>query len=369
MLDRLERLIRGDALVRIVARRRVHVPRVRPLRRERHHRAVVRCEVDDFLTVRVADRSLTFRTPADKPEAGLRERVRRQLGRRVVGEFLVRHRPRRAIRQEADRAGVRTPHGVELQRTARREIRDGGAIRICRGRRLRIRRPAEEGVARPGVADRRQILRRSVGEALLRHRGARAAVRVERHRVRIRRPHRVEVDRPVRRRRQVLDGRLVRMRHRAGCRRRPALERVARARKRVRRQRLRRVIGHREIRHRAAAAVRVELHRVGVRLPDRVQGDRSVRRRRQVAHRLLVGIDFASRSRRRPTLERVARAREGVCRQRLRDIVGERLVRHRARALVGVELHRVAIRLVGRGQRHRASGHRERRRRGRLVRE
>ena len=158
------------------------------------------------------------------------------------------------------------------------------------------------------------------------------------------------------------------MRHRARRRRRPALERVARARKRVRRQRLRRVVGHREIRHRAAAAVRVELHRVRVRLPDGIEVDRAVCRRRQVLDGRLVHMRHRTRRRGRPPLERVARARERIRRQRLRRVVGERLVRHRPRAAVRIELHCVCIRLVGRGQRHRASRHLERGRGGSLAR-
>ena len=369
MLDRLERLRRADSFVRVIAVRRVHVPCVRPLGGERHHRTVVRRDVEHLLPVRIGyGRRVPSRRPTHESETFLRKRIRLQVGRRVVCRRLVRHLPFRAVRQEADRVDVRTPHGIERERAARREVRDGCSVRVGRARRLRVRGPAEERVARPRVASVRQILLRPVGEALLRHRVARSAVRVECHRVRIRRPHRVEVERRVCRRRQVAHRLAVCVFRIAIRRRRPALIRVARAAERIRRQRLRGIVGERLVRHRPRAPVRIELDRVGVRLPDRVQVDRSVRRRRQVAHRLAVGIGLAARRTCSPALIGVARARERILRQRLRDIVGERLVRHRARALVGIELHRIGIRFVCRRQRHRASRHLERGRGGGLAR-
>ena len=125
----------------------------------------------------------------------------------------------------------------------------------------------------------------------------------------------------------------------------PPDEGMSRAGEAVRRERRVLSVDAGELRRGAAAAVRVELHGVGVHLPHGEEGDRAVGRRREVADGLSVRVGRARRAARRgPPLERVARAREGVRRQRLGRAVGERLVRHRARAAVLVELHGIRVR-------------------------
>ena len=131
---------------------------------------------------------------------------------------------------------------------------------------------------------------------------------------------------------RVGDSRPVRGRH-------PSDEGVSRARERIPRERRVLSVGAPKRGHRAAAAVRVELHGVGVHLPHGVEVDRAVGGGREVVDGLLVRIRRGRRAAGgRPALERVARAREGVRRQRLRRTVGHREVRHRPGTAVRIEL-------------------------------
>ena len=104
------------------------------------------------------------------------------------------------------------------------------------------------------------------------------------------------------------------------------------------------------------------LKRDGV-LPDaplRVERDRSVGFRRQIADLRLIGVGRAVTVRGGvPAVEGVARFVEGVSRQRSRNVVGKALVRHLARAAVRVEPDGIGIRRPLRGDGHVRVGHGE----------
>ena len=181
-----------------------------------------------------------------------------------------------------------------------------------------------------------EVLRRAVHERLVRHRAARRPVAVEHHRIVDARPLGVEGYRGALRGGKVENVGLVGIDHRAARARSPAGEGIARAREAVGCQRRRHIIGDGLVGHRAArAAVAVEHNGVSNGRPLRIEGH--VRG----AHRAVggaVGIGRAGAvGRRVPAGEGIARARELVAIERGGRAVGDALVGHGTRTVVGVE--------------------------------
>ena len=178
---------------------------------------------------------------------------------------------------------------------------------------------------------------------------ARAAVRVEGDVVVVVRPLREQVDRHAVLLGQVGDTLLVRILvARAVGLGRPLQEHVAGTRELDAGELLRIAVLELLVRHRAGhvVSVRVELHKVPVRPPLRVERHDVVGQRRYRRSNRPVGVAVAGAvALRVPLHERVVLHRELVFRQPLGRAVDERLVLHRPHAPVRVERHRELVRV------------------------
>ena len=356
----------GSLRLGVPAGERAACPRegVRRQRRRRPHgrkdvghrlvRAVAAVPIEGYLEgIPLPDGIQVRRTPGGKERrrrahhlagavgGGPRVRVRGPAEERVVDARERRVEIRHGTRREGvghNRSVVRRDHMVHKLVVLIPLRRHRQVLR--RHRRGHRRLPALERVAvAHGI--RRGRHRRAVGQRDRRH--GRAARRVERDRVRDLRPLRVQRHGRTRLAGKVPDGSSVRIRRAAAARRRvPAGERVVRPRERIRRQARRRIVGHRQRRHRPRAAVRVEHDGIGVRRPmgiERLAGrDRHLGRRRDLR---------AAARRRVPAVERIARARgrgQRTVRRVVRHVLLARRAVRQAPAAVQAEAHRIRLR-------------------------